>query len=130
MGGFAIDVGVALTLARPEVLGIRGAAIAQALTLSFSAIARLLLVRRFLGIWPFDAAYLRLIVPTLAGALGMFLGDALIPDRKWLVDLVGSFALGGVAYVATLLALGLKPTERRAALRMAGKVLRRPAAAA
>ncbi len=130
MGGFAIDVGVALTLARPEVLGIRGAAIAQALTLSFSAIARLLLVRRFLGIWPFDAAYLRLIVPTIAGALGMFLGDALIPDRKWLVDLVGSFALGGLVYVVALLALGLKPSERRAALRMAGKVLRRPAAAA
>ena len=60
VGGFAIDVGVALALARPEVLGIRGAAIAQALTLSFSAVARLLLVRRFLGIWPFDAAYLRL----------------------------------------------------------------------
>jgi O-antigen/teichoic acid export membrane protein len=125
MGGFAIDVGVALALARPEVLGIRGAAIAQALTLSFSAIARLLLVRRFLGIWPFDAAYLRLIVPTIVGALGMVLGDALLPDRKWFLDLVGSFALGGAAYVAALLAVGLKPSERRAAFRMAGKVLRR-----
>ena len=87
-------------------------------------------MRRFLHIWPFDAAYLRLIVPTLVGALGMLLGDAVIPDCKWLVDLVGSFALGGVAYVVALLAVGLKPSERRAALRMAGKVLGRPAAAA
>ena len=52
--GFAIDVGVALALAGPNSLGIRGAAIAQAATLTFSAVARLLLVRRFLGIWPFD----------------------------------------------------------------------------
>jgi O-antigen/teichoic acid export membrane protein len=127
MGAFVIDVGVALVLARPEVLGIRGAAIAQALTLSFSAVARLLLVRRFLGIWPFDAAYLRLVVPAIVGALGMVLGDALIPDRRWLVDLVGSFAFGGLVYVVALFAVGLLPSERRAAFRMAGKVLRRPA---
>ena len=58
LGGFAIDIGVALALAGPSGLGIRGAAIAQALTLSFSAVARLLLVRRFLGIWPFDRTWL------------------------------------------------------------------------
>jgi O-antigen/teichoic acid export membrane protein len=56
LGGVVIDVGLALLLARPEVLGIRGAAIAQACTLTVSALARLFLVRRFLGIWPFDAA--------------------------------------------------------------------------
>ena len=63
MGGFAIDISLAFALARPEVLGIRGAAIAQAATLTFSAVARLLLVHRFLRIWPFDRAWLRLIVP-------------------------------------------------------------------
>lgn len=125
MAGFVIDVGVALVLARPEVLGIRGAAIAQALTLSFSAVARLLLVRRFLGIWPFDASYLRLLIPTAVGAAGMLLGDALVPDRRWLVDLVGSFAIGGVAYVAALFAVGLTVSERTAAVRMARRVLRR-----
>ena len=128
LAGFAIDVGVALLLARPEVLGIRGAAIAQALTLSFSAVARLLLVRRFLGIWPFDMAYLRLVVPAVVGALGMVLGDALIPDPRWLVDLVVSFALGGIVYVVALFTVGLLPSERRAAFRMIGRVLRRPSA--
>ena len=63
VGGFAIDIGLALALARPDALGIRGAAIAQAATLTFSAIARLLLVRRFLGIWPFDAS-----LPPVGGA--------------------------------------------------------------
>ena len=37
VGGFAIDVGLALALARPDALGIEGAAIAQAATLTFSA---------------------------------------------------------------------------------------------
>ena len=40
LGSFAIDVGLALALARPDVLGIRGAAIAQAATLTVSARSR------------------------------------------------------------------------------------------
>jgi hypothetical protein len=127
MGAFALDIGVALLLARPEVLGIKGAAIAQALTLAFSAAARLLLVRRFLHIWPFDAYYLRLIVPTIVGAAGMLLGHALLPEAKWLVNLVGAFALGGALYAGTLLAVGLKPNERRSVLRLLDKVAGRSA---
>ena len=127
LGAFAIDIAVSLALARPEVLGIEGAAIAQALTLMFSAVVRLLLVRRFLHIWPFEASYLRLIVPTLVGAAGMLLGHALLPEAKWLVNLVGSFALGGALYTAALLAVGLKPNERRAAFRMARKLVGRTA---
>ena len=81
VGGFTIDVGLALLLARPDALGMRGAAIAQAATLTFSAIARLLLVRRFLGIWPFDRAYLRLVAPTLIGGLAMAGGTPYCPSR-------------------------------------------------
>jgi O-antigen/teichoic acid export membrane protein len=125
LGGFAIDVGVAMVLARPSALGIRGAAVAQALTLSFSAIARLYLVRRFLGIWPFDRDFLRLVVPTLVGAIAMIAAHAALPDPKWLVNLVGSSAAGCAAYAAALLAVGLRPSERRAAFRLAGRVLGR-----
>src|SRR4029453_619240 len=63
LGAFVIDIGIALAFAGPGGIGIRGAALAQALTLTFSAIARLLLVRRFLGIWPFDGPWLRLLLP-------------------------------------------------------------------
>jgi O-antigen/teichoic acid export membrane protein len=129
VASFGLDVAVAFALARPEALGIRGAAIAQALTLTFSAIARLLLVRRFLGIWPFDAGYLRLVPAALLGGLAMAAAHAALPERKWLVDLVGSFAAGGAVYVAALLAVGLPPPERRALSRMAGKVLGRVPAA-
>lgn len=125
IGGFAIDVGLALALARPDVLGIRGAAIAQAATLTCSAIARLLLVRRFLAIWPFDASYLRLLVPTAVGAAAMALAHAVLPEATWLVSLVLAAALGTGAYAVTLLAVGLKPNERSTALRMAGRVVGR-----
>jgi O-antigen/teichoic acid export membrane protein len=112
MGGFAIDVGLALALARPDVLGIRGAAIAQAATLTFSAIARLLLVRRFIRIWPFDRAFLRLILPTAAGAAAMAITHAVIPEATWLANLVGSAIVGTAVYGAILLAVGLMPNER------------------
>ncbi|MDQ4108369.1 MAG: polysaccharide biosynthesis C-terminal domain-containing protein, partial [Actinomycetota bacterium] len=118
LGGFAIDIGVALALAGPSSLGVRGAAIAQALTLSFSAVARLLLVRHFLGIWPFDRTWGRLVVPTLVGALTMGLAHAAIPNEKWVLDLLLSAALGAGAYGAAMLVIGLSPTERVSVVRL------------
>ncbi len=129
LGGFAIDVGLALAIARPDALGIRGAAIAQAATLTFSALARLFLVRRFLAIWPFDASYLRLLVPTGVGALVMVAVHAVLPEAKWLVNLLLSAAIGSAAYAVVLLAVGLKTNERATALRMAGRVIGRGRAA-
>ncbi len=116
--GFAIDVGFALALAGPNSLGIRGAAIAQAATLTFSAVARLLLVRRFLGIWPFDRKWLRLAVPALLGRSTMGLVHAVMPEGKWALDLLVSAALGTAVYGAAMLAVGLSPTERAAVTRL------------
>ena len=130
IGGFTIDVGLALPLARPEVLGIEGAAIAQAATLTFSAIARLLLVRRFLRIWPFDRSYLRLVGPTLIGGLVTVAAHAVLPEARWLVSLLLSAAIGTGAYAVALLAIGLKPNERTTALRLAGRVVGKGDAAA
>jgi O-antigen/teichoic acid export membrane protein len=127
LGGFAIDVSVAVALAGPGRLGIRGAALAQALTLSFSATARLLLVRRFLGIWPFDRAWLRLVVPTVLGALTMGLVHAVLPEGRWFIDLVVSAAAGVAVYGGAMLVVGLTPSERAALARL---ILRRPRAAA
>jgi len=123
LGAFAIDIGVALALAGPGDLGIRGAALAQALTLTFSAIARLLLVRRFLGIWPFDGPWLRLLVPAAAGAMTMAVVHAAMPEAKWFLDLVVSAAAGTAVYGGALLLIGLSPTERAALTRV---IRRRP----
>jgi O-antigen/teichoic acid export membrane protein len=121
VGAFAIDIAVALALAGPARLGIRGAALAQALTLSCSAIARLFLVRRFLGIWPFDRAWGRLAAPTILGVVTMGTLHAVLADEPWFVDLVASAAVGTGVYAAALLVVGLLPTERAAL----GRLVRR-----
>ena len=125
VASFAIDLGLAFALARPESLGVRGAAIAQACTLTFSAVARLLLVHRFLRIWPFDRWFLRLIVPAAVGVAAMWGTALVLPDREWLVELVVAGAVGTGAYALAVLGIGLKPNERAAALRMARTVLAR-----
>jgi O-antigen/teichoic acid export membrane protein len=128
MSAFALDVGIALALAGPNALGLRGAAIAQACTLTFSAVVRLLLVRRFLRIWPFDRGYVRLLPATVAGGLAMALTHAVLPAERWLVDLAASFAAGSLVYAVVVLAVGLPPNERAALVTMARKVLGRRAA--
>ncbi len=118
VAGFVLDVALAFALARPEVLGIRGAAIAQAATLTFRNVAQLLLVRRFLRIWPFDRAWLRLLVPTAVCAIVIVGVHLVVPEQKWLVNLVASAAIGGIAYLAAVLAVGLPRTERDSAVRL------------
>jgi O-antigen/teichoic acid export membrane protein len=124
-GAFAVDLTLAFWLAGPDALGIRGAAIAQATTLTVSAVARLLLVRRFLRIWPFDAGYLRLVPPAVLGALAMAATHLVVPDEKWLLDLLASAAVGGAVYLVAVVAVGLPVSERTALFRMAGRVLGR-----
>lgn len=121
-GGFAIDIGVAMVLARPGSLGMKGAAVAQALTLSCSATARLLLVHRFVGIWPFNRQYLRLILPAALGAGAMFGVHLLIPESNWFVNLVAATLAGFVIYGMAMLLVGLTATERAALRRFTAKL--------
>ena len=83
VASFAVAVGIAVWLA--PTYGMKGAAIAEAVTLTLSAFARLLLVKRFVDIWPFDRWFLRLIPPALAGAVVMW-GGALRPRRSEVAD--------------------------------------------
>jgi O-antigen/teichoic acid export membrane protein len=124
---FVIDVGIAYALARPSVLGMKGAAIAQACTLTFSAIARLLLVRKFVHIWPFDRWFIRLAPAAIAGGLAMWGTHQLLSGPKWLIDLGGSVVVGLIVYGLVLVATGLKPGERRTLLSLARKLTGRGA---
>lgn len=122
-GSFLTAVGIAVVLA-PKY-GMRGAAIAEAVTLTVSAFARLMLVKHFVDIWPFDRWYLRLIPPTLAGALVMWAVHSVLAGPKWLIDLGGSSVAGTLAYGVTLILFGLKPGERRAVLALGRNVIGR-----
>lgn len=122
-GSFALDVGVAVLLA-PRI-GIRGAAVAQAVTLATSSAVRLYLVKRFVGIWPFDRHFLRLAPPVLVGGAVMAGVHVLLRGATWPVDLGGSTAAGWLAYAGAMVAVGLKPGERRTLFSIAGRALGR-----
>jgi len=125
LGSFVTAVGIAVILA-PRI-GMRGTAIAEAVTLTASAIARLLLVKRFVNIWPFDRWFLRLIPATAAGGVTMWAAHQALNGPKWLIDLGGSIGLGTIVYGVVLVATGLKPAERRMILRLGKRVLGRSA---
>jgi O-antigen/teichoic acid export membrane protein len=116
-GSFVTAVGIAVWLA--PTYGMLGTAAAEAVTLTLSAVARLLLVRRFVGIWPFDRHFVRLLPATAAGAAAMWAAHQLLAGPKWLIDLGGSIAFGTLVYGVVLVATGLKSTERRAVLSVA-----------
>jgi O-antigen/teichoic acid export membrane protein len=113
-GSFVMAVGIAVLLA-PKY-GMRGAAVAEAVTLTVSALVRLWLVKRFVDIWPFDRWYLRLIPATIAGGFVMWGVHTMLAGPKWLIDLGASTLAGTLVYGAVLVAYGLKPGERRAVL--------------
>jgi O-antigen/teichoic acid export membrane protein len=124
-GSVALDIGAAVLLIGGLGLGMEGAAIAGAMTMALSKLARLWLVWRFVRIQPFDRDYARLAVPTMAAfAVGVAV-HLLLSDAAWPVDLVGTGLAAAAAYVPVLLAAGLPATERRMVFRLAGAVLGR-----
>ncbi len=92
--------------------GIEGAAAAQAITIACSNWLRLVLVKRYVGIFPWDRSYARLLVPAAACALAMLAVQAVIGDTKWLLQLVAMAVVGALVYVPALLAFALVPSER------------------
>jgi O-antigen/teichoic acid export membrane protein len=91
--------------------GIEGAAVANAVTFAASNCARLLLVRRFVRIQPYDAYYARLLAPAAIGGIAMVSVHALT-EGTGVADLVATGALGTLAYGLAFVALGATPAER------------------
>jgi O-antigen/teichoic acid export membrane protein len=118
----AFDIGVAVLLIGGFELGMKGAAIAGALTMALSKLARLWLVWRFVGIQPYDRNYVRLAVPAGASLLAAWGTAQTLSDGAWPVTLVATAAVGTAVYLAALLAAGLAPEERRALRRMVGSL--------
>jgi O-antigen/teichoic acid export membrane protein len=110
-GSLALNLGVAFSLA-PRY-GITGAAIANAVTFAASKWARLVLVKRFVDIQPYDRHYFRLIAPTAAAAVAMMTVHTVAGDWGWALDLVATGVIGTLVYIGAYLAIGLTPAERR-----------------
>jgi O-antigen/teichoic acid export membrane protein len=121
----AFDVAVAVLLIAGLSLGMEGAAIAGALTMALSKLARLWLVWRFVRIQPFDRDYARLVIPTGAAFAAGIAAHLLLRSGTWPVDLVGTGVVVLIVYVPVLLLAGLPRVERRTALRLGSAVLSR-----
>ena len=76
--GLAAMLGLGLQLVFIPRWGIEGAALALALALAAANGMRVVLVRRWLGLWPYPRRALVLLVPTLASA-----GAALVVRMSW-----------------------------------------------
>ena len=121
-GSLALNLGLAFWLA-PRY-GMEGAAIANAVTFALSKWARLYLVKRFVGIQPYDRDYARLLVPTLAGLAAMWATHVAI-DASWLLDLAATAVVGTAVYVGACLAIGLTPAEKRGVRALVSKLRNR-----
>ncbi|MFN2389191.1 MAG: polysaccharide biosynthesis C-terminal domain-containing protein, partial [Actinomycetota bacterium] len=115
---FALNVALALWLC-PRY-GIEGAAVANGVTFACSNAVRLVLVKRFAGIQPYDRAYGRLLLPAGAAAVAGWAAHRLVDGSG--ADLVVTAAAVVAAYAAGLVAAGLTRDERAAAKRLAGRI--------
>ena len=118
-GSLVLDVALALWLC--SRFGIEGAALANALTFACSNCARLLLVRRFVRIQPYDADYGRLVIPAACAGGAMWLTHAAVAGG-YLFDLLVTGAAGTAVYVVAYALVGLTPAERRGASSLIARV--------
>jgi len=107
-----LNLGLAFLLC--PSMGMEGAAIANAVTFAVSKWTRLVLVKRFVGIQPYDANYVRLLGPSAAALVAMWLVHKMAASA-WLVDLIVTGAAGLVVYTAVYWFVGLTPAERKGA---------------
>ncbi len=114
--GASLALNLALAFLLCPEFGLVGAAIANSVTFALSKWARLVLVRRFVGIQPYNRDYGRLLAPSAAGAAVMWLVHVLMPGVLW--DLAITALAGSVAYAGVYLLVGLTDAERRGARRL------------
>lgn len=125
----AIATVVMVALAAPLSAshGIEGAALAAAVTLAGVNVLRLAQVARLLGIQPYDAAYLPLLLPAGACAAAA-LGAHVALSGPWWAQAAATAAAGAAAYAA-LLPAALPAAERGALYRGARRMTKRPSTA-
>jgi O-antigen/teichoic acid export membrane protein len=124
-GSIAFDIGAAVFLIAGLGLGMEGAAIAGALTMALSKLARLWLVWKFVHVQPFDRNYARLAIPTLFAIAAGIATHLLLGGKAWPVDLIGTGIVVAVVYFVVLVAAGLPDAEKRAAMKLAAAALGR-----
>ena len=120
----AVAVLVALAAPLSSAHGIEGAAIASAVAIGGVNLLRLVQVSRVVGIQPYTADYVRLLVPSAACLAAALAAHAITDDSSWYVALLVTGAAAGAAYLA-LLPAGLPRGEREAIYRSTRRITNR-----
>lgn len=118
---------VTLTYLFVREFGLAGAALGTSLAIAVQNGLQVLLLRRFEGLWPFDATYLRPL------AAGVVMAAVMVGVRAVVggTPAIAAGALVGLpVYVATLYTLGIDARDRLVVRELAGRYGARLAAAA
>jgi O-antigen/teichoic acid export membrane protein len=116
----AVNLSVAFALA-PRY-GLTGAAIANAVTFALSKWARLALVKRFVGIQPYDRHYIRLLPPAAIAVTVMVAVHTAVGGWAPALDLVVTGLVGTAVFAGAFLLVGLTPAERRGVARVLARL--------
>ncbi|MFC4407549.1 lipopolysaccharide biosynthesis protein [Haloarchaeobius iranensis] len=98
-----------LTFAFVRAFGLAGAALGTAVAIAVQNGIQVVLLRRFEGLWPFDATFLKPLGAGTATAGVMFLVRESLAGGA---GLVLGLSLGAVTYVGTLVLLGVNDRDR------------------
>lgn len=107
----SIVLNVALAFVLCPRFGIEGAALANAVTLTLSNLARLAAVRHFVKIHPYDRRYASLMGPALVAIGSAWVAHAAM-DAGYILDLSVTAVVAGLAYAAGYWLLALTPSEK------------------
>ena len=119
--GVSLALNLALAFWLCPEYGLVGAAIANAVTFALSKWARLVLVRRFVRIQPYNRQYGRLVAPSLTCAAVMWVVNSAV-GGEGLTSLVATAVAGTAAYGTVYLLVGLTEAEKRGAKRAFGMI--------
>ena len=106
----ALALNLVLNVVLVPRYGFVGSAVAWSVSLAGVNIARVLQARHYLGIRPFGRSTLKSLLAGLGAGL-VALGVRYVVDG-WLAELVVGAALGAVAFLGAVLALGLSADDR------------------
>jgi O-antigen/teichoic acid export membrane protein len=124
LSGSFLGLAVAANWLLVPRFGMMGAALSTSLALSGLGISGIVLLKRTLGITPYDRRYLKGIVAAAAGALALFLLKGAAWGPEWLPVLLHGLLVAGT-FGGVLLLLGLD-AEDRLFLQLLRNQLRRP----
>jgi O-antigen/teichoic acid export membrane protein len=108
----AAITGVVVSLALVPGLGILGAALGMSAAIITENTATLVAVRRRLGFWPYNWAWLKPLAAGLIAAAAAYLAGLVLPLPGVLATIAVVGVVFGIGYLVLLMLFGLNDTDR------------------